>query len=298
MAAKHDHHVVPQFYLRRFADGERMVREWSIDTQQGLLVSVRRATVVKDLYTIDDKHGAELDGFEDVFSRIESEAARALNEVLTDHRWPLNDKSRQQLSLWLSAQYLRTPRTRGFLEAQMNSLRSSLDQSSINGLRDEIRALGWTDKEIDIKWAETLDYYASEGPQRRNVHVGWFRSLVFDASKKLFERPWHLFRFDDPVLMTSDCPIVPIRENIREPGLHLLAAPLVHIPLDRFTLLQILPAKDNIQDGDDLLRQGAQELATMSNIMVIEHADRHTYEHPDDSIQDELNSRLLRRPSQ
>lgn len=275
-----------------------MVREWSMDTHRGLLVPVRHATVVKDLYTIDDKHGAELDGFEDLLSRIESDAARALSEVLTARSWPLNDRSRQQLSLWLSAQYLRTPRTRGFLEAQMNSLRSSLDESSINRLRDEIRALGWTDKEIDNKWAETLDYYASEGSQPRNVHVGWFRSLVFDASKKLFERPWHLFRFDDPVLMTSDCPIVPIRENIREPGLHLLAAPLVHIPLDRFTLLQILPAKDKIQEGDDLLWQGAQELATMSNIMVIEHADRHTYEHPDDSIQEALNSRLVRRSNQ
>jgi len=294
MATKHAHHVVPQFYLRRFADGEQMVRQWSINAHRGLLTPVRHATVVKDLYTVDDKHGAELDGFEDGLGRIESDAARALHEVLTSRRWPLKDRSRQQLSLWLSAQYLRTPRSRGFLEAQMNSLRASLDESSIDRMREEIRALGWTDDEIDIKWAETLDYYASEGPQPRNVHVGWFMNLVFDASKTLFERPWHLFRFDHPVLLTSDCPIVPIRENIREPGLHLLSAPLVHVSLDRFTLLQLLPAKETIQEGDDLLWQGAQELATMSNIMVIEHADRHTYEHPDDSIQDSLNSRLVR----
>ena len=275
-----------------------MVREWSMNTQRGLLVPVRHATVIKDLYTIDDKHGVELDGFEDILGRIESDAARALNEVLTARRWPLNDRSRQRLSLWVSAQYLRTPRSRGFLEAQMNSLRSSLDKSSVNRLRDEIRVLGWTDEEIDSKWAETLAYYVPEGSQPRNAHVGWFRNLVFDASKKLFERPWHLFRVDDPVLVTSDCPIVPIRENIREPGLHLLSAPLVHIPLDRFTLLQILPAKAKIQKGDDLLWQGPQRLATMSNIMVIEHADRHTYEHPEDSIQDVLSSRLLRGPSQ
>src|SRR5450830_1855250 len=99
MAAKHAHHVVPQFYLRRFADDEKMVREWSTASQRGSLTPIRHATVVQDLYTIDDKHGAELDGFEDLLSRIESNAARVLYEVLNARHWPLNDKSRQRLSL-------------------------------------------------------------------------------------------------------------------------------------------------------------------------------------------------------
>lgn len=296
-SAKHSHHVVPQFYLRRFADDQKMVREWDVGTQQRSEVPVKHATVIRDLYTTDHKNGGELDAFENILGMIESNAARVMREILDEGHWPLTDRPRQRLSLWIAAQYLRTPRFRDYMESQMNQVRSSLDGSSIELWRIALRDLGWTDKEVDTRWAETLQYYASEGRQPRNVHVGWFKGLVFDASRDLFHRPWSLLRFDEPALITSDSLVVPIREDVREPGIHLLSARLVHVALDRFTLLQILPAKGALQPGDDPHLRGSQELATMSNIMAIEHADRHGYEHPADLILERLASRLLRAPT-
>jgi len=94
----------------------------------------------------------------------------------------------------------------------------------------------------------------------------------------------HLVRFAEPTLLTSDSIVVPIHEHAQEPGLHDHTAPLIHIALDRRTLLALLPEKDRLTAADDQLHLETAETAMMANSMVAAHAEVATFEHPEDQI--------------
>lgn len=286
-AIKRAHHVVPQFYLRRFADDLKQIYQTDKTNGAAALTPVKHATVVRDLYTVDGNEGDELDTLEDIYSRIESDAARVFKSVLDDDVWPLNDQQREAMSIWIAAQFLRTPRMRNALDESMNEHRKHIESLSLDDVRTQLGDAPWSDAELEAKWKETLEYYSVDGPQPRNAQARWFGHLLEEATRGMFLRNWHLARFDAPVLLTSDSPVLPMREDgsfqeVKNPA----AAFLTAVPLDRATLLLIQPTRATLQ-GDRTVQQ-TREFASMINLVMAEHADQYVFEHPEDKIHENL----------
>lgn len=95
----------------------------------------------------------------------------------------------------------------------------------------------WSDAVLAAKWLETLNYYKVDGPRPRNAPVRWFGRLAFEPTRSLFLRSWTLARFDGPVVLTSDTPVLPLHKDgfpteIKSPA----AADLVVVPLTEHRL--------------------------------------------------------------
>ena len=188
---KRAHHVVPQFYLKRFANGLKEI--FQTDKVSGLaeLTPVKHATVVRDLYTLDGKNGQEVDTFEDMYSKVESGAARALTAI-DQGAWPLTAPQRESMAFWIIAQSLRTPRMRNDLDDSMKAHRKRIGSLSLDQIRVQAGNPPWPDALLAAKWQETLDYYKVDGPQPRNAQARRFRHLVSEPTHALFSRSWTL----------------------------------------------------------------------------------------------------------
>jgi hypothetical protein len=283
---KRAHHVVPQFYLKRFANGSKEI--FQTDKVSGLaqLTPVKHATVVRDLYTLDGNDGQEVDTFENMYSKIESGAARAFTAI-DQGVWPLTAPQRESMAFWIIAQSLRTPRMRNDLDDSMKEHRKKIGSLSLDQVRVQAGNPPWPDAVLAAKWQETLDYYKVDGPQPRNAQARWFRHLVSEPTRALFYRSWTFAHFDGSVLLTSDTPVLPLHKDglpteIKNPA----AADLVVVPLGRTTMLLIQPTL--VSREPDMIVGKSRDFATVINLLMAAHADRFLFEHPEDKIHGNL----------
>lgn len=285
-AAKVNHHVLPRFYLRRFSDSQRQLREYRRGHPLPRKVPLAKATVVPHLYTLDQTGGGETDLFEDIFGQFESAAARVLVEILDKRVWPVHNAARNHLANWIAAQHLRTPRSREALEADVQGIRNHY--ATLVRYEDIHEVLGHPDlprTEVLRMWSSMLDYYPASGPLPRNSHARWFAALAADLARNIFERDWYLVRYNQPRYLLGDDPIIGILPSNEIATIQTFAgADRITMPLDRSTGLLLI--KGNRDDGklrDTLAPQG-EEHVTIFNRMMVANARLSVFEHPGDSL--------------
>ena len=100
-----EHHRVPQWHLRRFADETKRTLVARPDGSRRLL-AVKRASVVRDYYAFVDARGEFDQGFEVAFGQVETVAARIAREMLAD-AFPPRDADRLEFAGFLALQIVR-----------------------------------------------------------------------------------------------------------------------------------------------------------------------------------------------
>lgn len=278
-----DHHVVPQFHLRRFADSERKIRQLSRGDRDGRLIAVKRATVQDAFYNIKTAAGDDHDGWEKILGTLEARAARAIASIVECGVWPLPDLERERLVNWIAAQYLRTPAFRFQVDVSLDDWRAEVDRGGPDAILRAVNRPDLPEADALALWARGDGYYPRGAYQSNNVQLRWFRDMLWDTAKAFYERRWVLVRFPQACLLTADNAVVAIDD--RE-VLHPLApgARLVAIALDRRHLLQLVDARPH----HDLAVVGDGELAVMHNAMAMHACDRYAYQHPSDDFADGL----------
>ncbi|MGM9473446.1 DUF4238 domain-containing protein [Pseudarthrobacter sp. YS3] len=278
MPLSRDHHVVPQFYLRGFADDQRRVRQMSRAERAGLQVAVKRATVEADFYNIRDGEDAFHDDWELLLGRIESNAAPVFHNVVHG-TWPLADNEREKLVDWIAAQYLRTPAFRFVLDHSLEEWRVEIEQGGIDAMRAVVKNQELSDDQVLQLWEQSNEPHPRGAYQPTYVQLVWFIGMLPQVAKALYERAWTLVRFPEPALLTADNAVVSVddREEIHPlaPG-----AKVVQIALDRQNLLQMIISDRH----DDTDLTGTPEMAHMANALVVHNADRFVFEHPGDGL--------------
>ncbi|MET8197417.1 DUF4238 domain-containing protein [Micromonospora sp. NPDC005222] len=88
------HHIVPRFYLQRFADQRGLLRRIVLPGDVRHSVSVTDATVAKDFYLVEEEDGSRSDRVEELLGDVETEAAEAFRTVVDRHVWPIPDDAR------------------------------------------------------------------------------------------------------------------------------------------------------------------------------------------------------------
>lgn len=279
MSISRDHHIVPQFHLRRFADPQRKVRQLSRDDRDGRLIAVKRATVRDGFYNIRTAAGDDHDGWEQILGTLETSAARVVAAIIERGVWPLPDRERERLANWIAAQYLRTPAFRFQVDVSLDDWRAEVDRGGPGAILKAVNRPDLSEADALALWKRGDNYYPRGAYQSNNVQLHWFRDMLWDTAKALYERRWVLARFPQPCLLTADNAVIPIDDREE---LHPLAAGarLVAIALDRRHLLQLVDARPHY----DLTVVGDGELAAMHNAMAINACDRYVYQHPADDF--------------
>jgi Protein of unknown function (DUF4238) len=293
------HHIVPRFYLRRFADEkERLVAVDLANPTKRKPVSVNDAAVEKDFYTVIDDTGSPSVAVERLLAHIEGWASPAIERASFGVLFPPQPNDRAALSLLIALQLVRGRDIRRQMEAMCDSTMKLM----LEGIDTDERAAAYlrgqgveSPDEAQIRavrdLAENLDNI--EILPDANEHI---RTMLLVATDHMWpiilNMRWVVGRFPEPALLTSDSPVsYYVRPEDRDPlrGVGLATADEVWYPLDPQHVLMLTPA-----DIDEQVMEVDLDHAHRINQNTVAHAFERVFMHPE---QDHLQGLdLPRRP--
>lgn len=286
--ARH-HHLVPQMYLRRFADGEDKLRVVSRRSPHGGHVStVNNACNEVGFYEIPaaelrEPHAGGLEGdpemVEKLFSEIEGAAKPVIDSVLAGS-FPPAVEDRTSLATFAAIQMTRSWTFRHRTQQMNNIVGPDLLQIGITDarIRDWLQSRGEPAGARAIRAfrermaAEPASFELSRGYLVANS----LRMAVEEFLPRLLARPWRLLRFGDNVLITSDHPVGLWSPDPSRP-LGVGTAAMIYLPLDRCTALAFSSSGLEKESSAGAVR------ARQVNQSVARNAHRWIFHHPLDA---------------
>jgi hypothetical protein len=259
------HHVVPQFYLRAWANEEGKI---SARLRSGKVfeTGTEALAVEKDFYTAEHPDGSKDALVENALSEVDGTAA-AVHAALLRQEFPLEPEQKITFSVWLGLQWVRGRSSRaggqeladklqkmlirmGLENAEIDPTENDAPQESPQ-VPESIRA----GESIPVPDLSHLTPKERDGVRRDldNVQFEMPRSLILlqmlemmaPAAMPFLEAEWHLLRFEAPLLFTSDEPIIlqrnPSPEN-RFLGVGPATADQMYMPLSPTLCLAIVRA--------------------------------------------------------
>lgn len=235
---KRRHHTVPRLLLRRFADGERLVRV-PLGGGEPRTVGVGDVTVRRDFYSMRTEDGQLDDTVENLLSELEDQAARVIQKIIKDRLRPLPVDDRAILGQRIAAQHVRIPAVR----RANNEIFDQLTKIMIAaGGKPEMRRLledhsgePVTDEEVDAMWQEMTDFASYEAELSVNDQMLMMGRSMETAYNAMMNRSWGLCGFERKALLLSDHPVTLMRDP-RQPewrGVGLANAAAILVPIDR-----------------------------------------------------------------
>ena len=106
------HHIVPEFYLRRFADAGKVELLKRSNLAESIHTSVENALVERHFYSIDTDEGRDSQVEKMLGSQVEPGAARAITRLVDEGRSLSLPGLRRAVSTFLAFQYVRGPAMR------------------------------------------------------------------------------------------------------------------------------------------------------------------------------------------
>jgi hypothetical protein len=260
------HHLLPQFYMRPFADGRGRItvipRGEESQLRGPLTLSIKNVLVERDYYAIEDEAGSRSFVVEKGYAAVENDATLARDVLLAEGLV----LSHEQRSAWAEFMSLQVTRGRQF--------RTSWERST-NELNKKIIALtaaNASDAFFDELNADAVARGEEPGPAitpelRRSMIDGTGFDVMpnkehtigmsFVAHEEMttifYGMTWKLLRFPEPWLFTCDQPVLYWREPNSLPamfGIGPATAREVRIPLSPSVML-ILTHPYEIDEPDD-----------------------------------------------
>jgi hypothetical protein len=243
------HHLVPQFYLRRFADEHGRLAAIRRGTGASHVASIEKVAAEVGFYTYVDLEGEESGAIEEMFGQFESHFAPAIDRVLADPKAMPAAEDHALILSFISFQVGRGRWHRQQYNALVDfgmKLTLEMESRDPEDARARLReVMGREPDEGDLAaWLEMLerpDDFEFEPHPNESLKV------ALDVSSKLFEealapRHWVITRFKEPELITSDEPVA--RWNRPRPedafvGRGLGNSDEVRLPLDRHHVLTL-----------------------------------------------------------
>lgn len=283
------HHLLPQFYLRGFADKRSQLRQVWLPGNRSATIAVTDASVIKDFNTISVEVDGDTwvtDGWEQRLAELEAIAARAFDAVLRRREWPVSGEAREGLALFAALQHLRSQHLR---VAQMNvAAQVILLQTGLSGI-EKLRqvmeaglARSVADDELEAEW---VDLTRPGGPTMAPdpaFHFETVERLLPGLTAQFADSGMVLWRFQRRSLITSDSPVFLMRHEgdgvWAGSGVGLATAAAFVMPLDRRTGLMITQPGMRHTLGDP-----SAALARSINSATIGGARRWLLHHPADA---------------
>lgn len=278
------HHYIPEFYLRRFADGSGKVSMHRRSKAKPFLVPARTAAHELDFYTGTAGDGEPTLVVEELLGKIESNAAPALDHFVKNG-FPLSRFDREAISLFIGMQLVRTPEFRRGSEAIADAAIKGQILSEIRHLnRDAIRdflvehGLDSSDDTVDAIYDFSRDPSQVRVAPSKNDLLKQMVTIGLDAGKTLEQMSWHVLRCPAPYFLTSDHPVVflPPRDSEGYPGLGMLTAEAIVFPIDPQHLLMML--HDDLRNN--FVLDVSRDVVEACNRLVAHNCLQFTIHHP------------------
>lgn len=289
------HHVVPQFYLRGFAENDKLATV-KLPGEQRFVQSVRRAASETNFYALPGHKDGD-DVFEKMLSAVEGEAARVFADIERGV-WPLPEGDRTTLAYFISVQVARGPEQRRNLErlsAEFTRLEIGYNgRSGVKGWAKRNRGLNISDEEAVEIWDQAT---VPGGPPIRLSALAHIEQIVKQSdelTRYIAGRPWALVHFESRSLITADVPVGLIPHPEDEPwrGVGFATAWGITFPLTRkLGLLMGDPmviahevSVEQVRAGRmDSRQRGTTALEKLFNEGVASSASIWLYHHPADA---------------
>jgi len=290
---KRRHHTVPAFYLRGFADGEKLLAV-TLPGQQRFTQMVKDATVETDFYAIPGHEDGD-DVLEDALADLEGKVAPVIARVVA--RKPLLPGDRGTLAYYIAVQGARSPaqkRNVDALRAQIARLEIGLGGRQRFRERFLSRGLELTDEQLDELWQQAM---GPDGPPLQVSSTEFAQQMLITADELLryiVGRPWTFIYFDDDrALITSDDPVTLVAHADANPweGIGYGTAGEIMLPISRRVALvmedldeaaQSLRLEDVAAGKYDTLRRGNEAVQRVLNLQTAHNASKWIYVHPGD----------------
>jgi Protein of unknown function (DUF4238) len=282
------HHYVPQAILNGFARDGQIA---TVDLKGGEYVqAVRKAAAENDYNTVLIDDGEKSDIAERLIAEtIEGPAHRILSRIV-EGGWIETDSERLDLSRYLVFQSFRTPRQRRMFDELTNQTLKF--QMAIDGPRGLQRAVGEaenrniTDEEAAELWDSVKDFddYTVKPPPQDQLMLSLEMVDEFAPFVQL-RFNWGLIRFKQRGLLTSDSPLLIIRnKNLPDYlGTGLLTAGGIGFAIGRRTALLLTPVPHDGVSVDGRINPSVV-LAREINGLSVHSALRFVFHHPHDDL--------------
>jgi hypothetical protein len=285
------HHVVPQFYLRRFADkSETIAVVDRDDPTKRFKTSVRNAAVEGWFYGIPTEEGWDTI-IEDTLATLEGIASHDIPR-LAEGRSSTLDAFRKRLSFFMAVQFVRGRGPRqAMIDFQKEIFKKTLQLSTPQMFQAQSARHG---ESITIEQARELAAMGQDptlqvefqriGPRQLPADSLVNAADVFKQGEKLirffYMRKWMLADFGAPLLLTSDEPVatgVDMTDPQRSAGL--ANADSIVFPLDPQRALIMM--RPDFQAPAHRWVKGTAQEAKAINQLVSFRGMRQIFHHPD-----------------
>jgi hypothetical protein len=297
------HHYVPAFYLRGFADGDRITTV-RLPGDQRYTNSVRRTAAENGFYAVPN-HPDGADSFEKSLSHVEGRAAGIFASIEAGE-WPLASRDRADLAYFIALQAIRGPEQRRNMDlvgAAMTRLEvGHVGKANVKAWAKRQYGADLTDAEAEKLWEEAVQ---PGGPPIRHTalaHIEQILELVDAIHPSMSFRPWTLVRFEDQSLITSDTPVVLVAgpADRLNTGVGFMTAQNVFYPLTRKlglimgdpqVMIDLGVHVARVRNGEfDLSMAGSHDVVELFNDCVAWRSSIALFHHPEDasSVPDKL----------
>ncbi|MEZ5132997.1 MAG: DUF4238 domain-containing protein [Mycobacterium sp.] len=217
-SAPRGHHLVPAFYLNRWADDDKL-RVTDIDRRKSWVTTPKRAAKETDYYRIES---SDLDPneippmlFEVTLSKVEQWGADFINAAITDPADAArDDELRMLFSLFMGFQCVRGRSYRNVICAAANdSIKLAYGDITDVGIRHVLahRGIEATADNIALFQGFVDDLNSGNltvSPEKAAL-IGMSGQLAYDIGQSLFVRGWRIYQVPR-VLVTCDEPVISI----------------------------------------------------------------------------------------
>lgn len=237
------HHLVPRFYLQRWADQEGRILLADVRSGNAFVTALKNAGVERDFYTVETDEGTS-DIVEREMAKIEGLAAEVF-QAIDEGVWPLPKRLREILANFLSLQLCRGPHLRQALQSSTEwaiktSNRMILEYPEFlqKAARDVYGPNLTAEKVDELRAALSEDY---EVKVHTNTSVTTFFEAAADFVQPIWDMTWLLLDSPGKEFYTADVPMAHWRwesDNSQMP-MGLFTSESTTFPIDRRRCLRL-----------------------------------------------------------
>ncbi|WP_272491414.1 DUF4238 domain-containing protein [Corallococcus exercitus] len=211
MSEPRRHHLVPQMYLKRFADSKQRLVMVSRDQTKRLPGQhIKTVCAQTDYYSVETDNGQSQE-VEKLLSLIEGEANTAIERMLNG-KFPPSTADRKAVALFIGFQCLRGDETRQMFEEVGDALLKLMPANMPSeAITEEFRKReGRESNEIEIEAPtfilNNLDKVSAK-PHQNDI-IRSMLQIAPEVADIMLQRRWFLGDHGEPCLLTSDTPVV------------------------------------------------------------------------------------------
>lgn len=235
------HHLLPQFYMRYFENSDHKILTIDRDTgKRNPRATADQTLSEKNYYTFVNT-GMQDDGsVEDLLSVIEANAKLAFAQMLSRYRqYPISPDHRLAISNFAALQIARGRKSRRHMEVFADlSVRVLVSSVKDEHVKEHLQERGMEATESDItEFIEFRDLLPDlEIHPPTNEHIKFMLNFLHIGFPNFMARPITHVHFNEPCIVTSDEPFIPVVDNqFRSAGIG--SADEIYFPLTPSDLL-------------------------------------------------------------